>query len=116
MSQQVILPTPDAHTPTQLIGPTATTPGQACVSTTDGWELYPEGVNGFNPFECDASEARSRVRDQAGLIFSDNDISVDVIDASGKLHRSFWERILIAYQTEVISKLITRASIKRKMF
>ena len=84
MSQQVISQPPNAQSPTQLNTPAAPMTRTAIAPTIDGWELYPEGVDNFNPFECDASEARNRLIDQANLIFSDNDISIDVIDTSGK--------------------------------
>ena len=78
----------DAQNTPQLNGPAVITARQANPPTIDGWELYPEGIPSFNPFECDASEARNRLSDQASLIFSDNDVSIDVIDASGKSGRS----------------------------
>jgi hypothetical protein len=88
MSQQVISQTPNAQSTTQLNSPAVTTTHNTVVPTIDGWELYPEGIDNFNPFECDALEARNRLSDQANLIFSDNDVSIDVIDASGK--SQFW--------------------------
>ena len=84
MTQQVISQTSTAQSTTQFNSPAVTTTHNATVPTVDGWELYPERVDNFNPFECDVSEARNRLSDQANLIFSSNDVLLDVIDASGK--------------------------------
>ncbi|KAK3047706.1 hypothetical protein LTR09_010964 [Extremus antarcticus] len=54
----------------------------------DGWRLYPEGVDSFNPFECDAAAARQYLIDHEKLIFSESDVSVNIIDASGKQEMS----------------------------
>lgn len=81
-------------TPASLNAPTSTAAAaEAHAATTDvpaiypaivGWQAYPEGSGSYNPFNCDATEARHRLNEQANLIFSDRDISVDIIDATGK--------------------------------
>ena len=56
----------------------------AICATITGWETYPEGISSLNPFDCDAADARRQLDEQANIIFSESDISVDIINATGK--------------------------------
>jgi hypothetical protein len=62
--------------------------------TTDGWATYPEGVDSFNPFQCDAEAVRQRLLDQERLIFSNSDVSIDITDASGTVVRTLVQEVM----------------------
>ena len=84
MSQQGIAQTTNAQNTVQQQNVNLLTTQQTIAPTIDGWELYPEGLDAFNPFECDAFEARKRLSDQSISVFSDINIWVDFIDTSGR--------------------------------